>query len=261
MELYQYIPGTVPVLLSLPHTGTYVPNSLLQRFSASAKQLPDTDWYLEQLYSFAQDMGIHLLIATHSRYVVDLNRPPNGQSLYPGKFTTGICPITSFDGGPIYQKGMEPSEEEIQNRIATYWFPYHHKLQSLIDELKTKSRVILFDAHSIRSKVPSLFEGVLPSINLGTADGQSADKALIDKVTTYCQNTAYSTVLNGRFKGGYITRHYGNPAANIDAIQLELTQLNYMDESFPFTYDLDKAKECQTMLSELLTLLIAETSK
>ncbi|ARG98496.1 N-formylglutamate deformylase [Legionella micdadei] len=261
MELYKYIPGTVPVILSIPHTGTYVPNDLLQRFRAPAKQLPDTDWHLEALYSFAKEMGIHVLVATHSRYVIDLNRPPTGQSLYPGKFTTALCPTTLFDGNPIYQKGMEPTEEEIQNRITRYWLPYHNKLRSLIHELKTKGRVILFDAHSIRSQVPTLFEGILPSINLGTADGQSANKALVDKVAAYCQNTAYSTALNGRFKGGYITRHYGNPVENIEAIQLEFTQLNYMAESFPFTYDIEKAKACQIMLSELLSLLIAEIQK
>lgn len=257
MELYHYIPGSLPIILSIPHAGTYVPNHLLQRFSTSARQLPDTDWHLEQLYSFAKEMSIHLLIATHSRYVIDLNRSSDGQSLYPGRFTTSLCPTTLFDGQPIYQEGMEPRQEEIQNRITTYWLPYHNKLQSLIHKLKNKNRIILFDAHSIRSQVPSLFDGKLPSINLGTADGQSAHEELTNKVFAYCKNTNYSTVLNGRFKGGYITRHYGNPAENIDAIQLEFTQLNYMSESFPFTYDIAKAKQCQRMLSEIMALLIS----
>ncbi|KTC91814.1 MULTISPECIES: N-formylglutamate deformylase [Legionella] len=259
MELFNYLPGTVPVILSIPHAGTYVPDNLLQRFTQPAKRLPDTDWHLEQLYAFAHKMGIHMLVATHSRYVIDLNRSSDGKSLYPGKFTTSLCPTTLFNGSPIYQQGLEPDEKEIQARIKTYWQPYHNKLQSLIAELKLNNRVAIFDAHSIRSQVPSLFDGVLASINLGTADGQSTRQGLADKLRDYCENTNYSTVLNGRFKGGYITRHYGNPTEKVDAIQLEFTQLNYMEESFPFAYDLNKAKECQLMLSKLLSLLIIET--
>lgn len=259
MELFNYLPGTLPVILSIPHAGTYVPDHLLQRFTQPAKLLPDTDWHLEQLYAFAQKMGIHMLVATHSRYVIDLNRSPDGKSLYPGKFTTTLCPTTLFDGSPVYQQDLEPDEEEIQARIKTYWQPYHNKLQALITELKPYPRVTVFDAHSIRSQVPALFEGVLPSINLGTADGQSARQVLADKLVDYCKNTHYTTVLNGRFKGGFITRHYGNPTEKVDAIQLEFAQINYMEESFPFTYNRNKAKECQLMLSELLSLLITET--
>ena len=259
MKLFNYFSGTVPIIVSIPHTGTYVPDTILERFTTPAKQLPDTDWHLDKLYAFARSMGIHMLVATHARYVVDLNRAQDGTSLYPGKFTTGLCPTTMFDGTPIYQNGMEIDDNEIQDRIQAYWQPYHNKLQSLIDELKNSNdRVIVFDAHSIRSQEPKLFEGLLPNLNLGTADGQSARQELTTKLITYCNNTHYSSVLNGRFKGGYITRYYGNPAQGVDAIQLEMTQTNYMNEAFPFTYDYDKAKKCQEMLFGLLSILVDE---
>lgn len=256
MELFQYYPGTKPLILSIPHTGTYVPETISRRFTSAAIQIPDTDWHLERLYSFARELGVHLLVATHSRYVIDLNRAPSDESLYPGKFTTTLCPTTLFDGTAVYQEGMEPDEKEIQERIKTYWQPYHQKLQTLIDELKTKQRVIVFDAHSICSRVPKLFDGLLPGLNLGTADGQSANRELVERLQAYCESTSYSTVINGRFKGGYITRHYGNPAQAVDAIQLELAQSNYMNESFPFHYDEVKAKDLQKVLSGLLSLLI-----
>jgi len=202
-----------------------------------------------------------MLVATHSRYVVDLNRGTDGLSLYPGKFTTGLCPTTLFDGTPIYQNGMELTEQEIQDRIQTYWQPYHNKLQSLINELKSSNkRVIVLDAHSIRSKEPKLFDGLLPNLNLGTADGLSAHQELTNQLSNYCNNSQYSSVLNGRFKGGYITRHYGNPAQGVDAIQLEMTQSNYMNESFPYSYDHEKAEKCQEMLFGLLSILVNECS-
>ncbi|MHB1947250.1 MAG: N-formylglutamate deformylase [Gammaproteobacteria bacterium] len=255
MKPYHYFPGTIPIVVSIPHTGTYVPEAILNRFSSSAKQLSDTDWHLERLYAFARDLGVHMLVATHSRYVIDLNRAPDGQSLYPGKFTTGLCPVTLFDGTPIYQKDREPDEKEIQERIELYWRPYHNQLQSLITELKNQKRIVVFDAHSICSQVPMLFEGTLPDLNLGTADGTSADSQLTTEIFTYCQNSPYSSVCNGRFKGGYITRHYGNPTERIDAIQLELTQMNYMQESVPFTYDDDKAKKLQMILQGIFSVL------
>ena len=256
MQIFDYYPGTLPVILSIPHAGTYVPETILQRFTPAAKQLPDTDWHVDSLYSFARDLGVHILIATHSRYVIDLNRAPNEESLYPGQFTTGLCPTTLFDGQAIYREDMEPHHQDVQARIKTYWQPYHNQLQLLIDELKTKQRVILFDAHSICSQVPKLFAGVLPSLNLGTAEGQSASQKLTAKLMNYCQTSPYSSVLNGRFKGGYITRHYGNPSQSVEAVQLELAQFNYMEESFPYRYNEVKAKELQKVLFALLSILI-----
>lgn len=256
MELYHYFPGILPVIINIPHAGTYVPDGILNRFVPAARQLPDTDWHVDQLYAFARELGFHMLVATHSRYVVDLNRSPDGQSLYPGKFVTNLCPVTLFDGAPIYQMGLEPDEREVQNRIKMYWQPYHQKLQSIIDELKIQQRVIVLDAHSICSQVPMLFSGILPSLNLGTADGISASPELTEKLISCCEKSEYSTVCNGRFKGGYITRHYGNPAQGVDAIQLELAQFNYMNEAYPYTYDEKKAKQLQKTLHRFLSVMI-----
>lgn len=256
MEFYHYFPGTIPIIVSIPHTGTYVPDFILKRFVSSAKHLPDTDWHLEKLYTFVRELGIHLLIATHSRYVVDLNRPPDGQSLYPGKFTTGLCPTTLFDGTPLYLPGMEPNDQEIQERTQLYWQPYHKKLVSIIDHLQPHKRKILFDAHSICSHVPALFEGTLPHLNVGTADGISADTELTKQLTEYGKSSPYTTVCNGRFKGGYITRHYGQPTKGIHAIQLEMTQLNYMQETYPYSYDDHKAKQLQATLQRFFSKMI-----
>jgi len=254
---YLYTPGTVPVLVSMPHTATFVPPAILDRFTPAAKQLPDTDWHIDRLYAFARELGAHMLMPTHSRYVVDLNRAPDNQSLYPGKFTTGICPMELFDASPVYEKGREPDDKEIAQRITEYWQPYHRKLQSIIAELKTKhARVAVFDAHSICSKIPTLFEGVLPDLNLGTADGKTADAALAETLFMKCKASPYSAVHNGRFKGGHITRNYGNPAQGIHAVQLELAQKNYMQEAYPFAYDEAKAAKLQETLSGVLSIII-----
>jgi N-formylglutamate deformylase len=261
LEHYIYTPGTVPVLLNMPHTATHVPPELLQRFTASAKKFPDTDWHIDRLYAFAGELGVHMLAPVHSRYVVDLNRAPSNESLYPGKFTTGICPTALFDGTPVYQHGMEPDATEIEKRIADYWHPYHRKLQSIITELKTQhARVAVFDAHSICSQVPTLFDGVLPDLNIGTADGKTADAALCSTLLSCATRSSYSAIYNGRFKGGYITRHYGNPSQGIHAVQLELAQKNYMQETYPFAYDEAKAGQLQRVLRELLSTLITYIS-
>lgn len=256
MDPYHYFPGTIPVILSIPHTGTFVPDAILERFSEEAKQLPDTDWHVEKLYEFARGMGVHMLAATHSRYVADLNRAPDNSSLYPGRFTTGLCPLTLFDGTPIYRKGREPDDKEIRARMETYWQPYHAKLQSLIGELKAiHKNIAVLDAHSIRSEVPTLFSGALPDLNFGTADGMAADAALAEKLFEVCKESPYSAVHNGRFKGGYITRHYGNPKEGVHAVQLELAQKNYMQEEYPFAYDDAKAGKLQATLTPFVARL------
>jgi N-formylglutamate deformylase len=258
---YLYRPGTVPLIVSMPHTAAYVPAAILDRFVPAAKQLPDTDWHIDRLYGFAGVLGAHMLTPSYSRYVVDLNRAPDNASLYPGKFTTGICPTTLFDGAPLYQEGQAPDEKEIARRIDDYWQPYHDKLQSLIDELKAQhGRVALFDAHSICSQVPTLFTGVLPDLNFGTADGKTADAALCEKLLACAKRSDYSVVDNGRFKGGYITRHYGNPAQGVQAVQLELAQKNYMQETHPFAYDEAKAGRLQAVLQALLSIIIEDIS-
>jgi N-formylglutamate deformylase len=259
LQTYVYHPGTVPVLLNMPHTATHVPPDIMERLSVPAQRLPDTDWHIERLYSFARDLGVHMLIPTHSRYVVDLNRGEDNASLYPGKFTTGICPLTLFDGSMLYQEGKEPDEAEISRRIEIYWRPYHEKLQSIIDTMKLQSpQVAVFDAHSICSRLPKLFEGVLPDLNIGTADGISAGSEICNVLVELAKTTQYSMVYNGRFKGGYITRYYGKPTQGVHVMQLELAQKNYMDEAYPFAYDEDKASKLQIALKALLNTLIQE---
>jgi N-formylglutamate deformylase len=253
MDSFQYIPGTVPIIISMPHTGTHVPDGILARFTPEAKQLPDTDWHISRLYDFAPLLGCHMLIPACSRYVIDLNRPEDDASLYPGKFTTGLIPMTLFDGSPLYQGGYVPDAAEIATRKEQYWRPYHTKLAALVEELKAQhGKVVVFDAHSIRSEVSTLFDGVLPDLNIGTADSTSADIALSNAVVSVCNESPYSYVYNGRFKGGYITRHYGRPDEGIHAIQLELAQKNYMDENAPFAYDMAKAVGLQATLANVI---------
>lgn len=249
MEAFKYYAGTIPLIVSVPHCGTYVPPTILERLSEPAKQLPDTDWHVERLYDFVREMGAHLLVATHSRYVIDLNRAPDDASLYPGKFTTGLCPATLFDGTPLYKEGHAPDAAEIAERKENYWKPYHTKLQEL---LKGHESVALLDAHSIASQVPTLFDGVLPDLNLGTAEGVSCDPQLAVALEQCCASSGYTYVHNGRFKGGYITRHYGKPEAGIHAVQLELSQRHYMQETPPFSYDETKAKQLQQCLRQFV---------
>ena len=256
-NLYHYFPGHIPIVVNIPHAGIFVPDKIIECFTPQAKPLPDTDWHVEQLYAFARQMGAHMLVATHSRYVVDLNRDSSGQLLYPGKFTTGLCPTTLFDGSLVYINKIEPDEVEIQERINSYWQPYHDKLQAIINKLQANGPVIVFDAHSIRSQVPNLFDGILPDLNIGTADGVSAHRDLTEKLFELSKQSPYTAICNGRFKGGYITRHYGNPTQNIHAIQLELAQHNYMEEGFPFTFHPDKAYKLQKTLRELFIIMQA----
>lgn len=257
MKLFHYFPGTIPVIISIPHAGINIPEPIHNRLVDEAKLLPDTDWHVERLYAFAHSLGVHMLVATHSRYVIDLNRAPDDHSLYPGKFTTGLCPVTQFNEIPIYKHGKEPDEQEIQERIKLYWQPYHNKLQDLISELSSlHQQVILLDAHSICSRVPLLFDGTLPDLNIGTAEGRSIESPLAENLIEFCQQSPYSIVYNGRFKGGYITRHYGNPAQGIQAVQLELAQFNYMQEVYPFNYVEETASQLQITLRGFVNILV-----
>ena len=254
---FLYSQGTVPVLVSMPHTATYVPDAILHRFSDAAKHLPDTDWYIDRLYAFAVELGCHIIAPAYSRYVVDLNRAPDDASLYPGKFTTGICPATMFDGTPIYRDGDAPNAAETAQRIADYWQPYHTKIRHWIADQKAKhTTCVIFDAHSIASELPLLFDGQLPDLNLGTADGASADPTLAETLLAIATASPYSAVHNGRFKGGYITRNYGRPAEGVHAVQLELTQRNYMQEHYPFHYDAAKARHLQGTLRAMLAAAV-----
>lgn len=252
---YLFHQGSAPLLISMPHVGTHVPQAIAERLTEVARQVPDTDWHLDRLYAFAQGMGASILMATHSRYVVDLNRPPDGASLYPGQSVTGLCPADMFDEQPLYRdSGHIPSDAEIARRRQAYWQPYHDKLGAELARLKAEyGRVVLWDAHSIRSVLPRFFEGKLPDFNLGTADGKSCDPALAQRLLAIAgQAQGHTSVLNGRFKGGYITRHYGQPEQGVHAVQLELTQCSYMQEALPFDYLPERAARIQPTLKSLL---------
>ena len=251
--------GTQPLLISMPHAGTYVPPTLAARFTEEARQVPDTDWHMERLYAFAKDMGASILAATHSRYVVDLNRPPDGASLYPGQSVTGLCPVDTFDDTPIYTRGDVPDGAEIAARRDAVWAPYHAQLRAELDRIRAQHGVaVLWDAHSIRSVLPRFFEGKLPDLNLGTADGASCSPALAQELLAIARSApGYTGVLNGRFKGGHITRHYGQPERNIHAVQLEMTQCSYMQEALPFSYLPEVAAGVQPHLERMLKAVLA----
>jgi N-formylglutamate deformylase len=245
--------GTLPLLISLPHDGSHLPPGLAERMQPEARGAPDTDWHVSRLYGFARELGASVLAPTHSRYVVDLNRPPDDVSLYPGQNTTGLCPAVRFSGDPVYLDGHAPGVDEVAQRVDTYWRPYHALLQAEIARLHAgHGRVLVWEGHSIRSRVPFLFEGRLPDLNLGTVGGTSCSAATQARIeAVLAGQSRYSWVANGRFKGGYITREYGRPAEGIEAVQLELAQCNYMDEE-RFGYDPARASDLQPLLQRLL---------
>jgi len=251
--------GSAPLLLSLPHDGSLIPESLRARMTPQARVAPDTDWHVSRLYDFARDLGASILVPTYSRYVIDLNRGEADTSLYPGQNTTGLVPLVRFTGEPIYLPGREPDADEVASRIDTCWRPYHVALRGELDRLRAMhGRVALWEGHSIRgSGLPFLFEGRLPDLNLGTANGASCSPVLQARIETVLAGQGeYDWVANGRFKGGHITRHYGAPADGIDAVQLELSQRTYMDED-SFDYDAARAARLQPLLHALLQATLA----
>jgi len=245
--------GTIPLLVSLPHDGTRVPEGLAARMTPGARAVPDTDWFVSRLYDFVRGLGASVLVPAFSRYVVDLNRPPDDVSLYPGQNTTGLCPAVRFDGEPVYLPGQAPTGEEVAERVRRYWQPYHEALAGELARLKSlHGRAVLWEGHSIRSEVPFLFEGRLPDLNLGTANGATCHAGTQARLEEVLAGQAdYRWVANGRFKGGHITRHYGQPAQGVEAVQLELAQLTYMDESTG-CYDPARAAKLQPLLENLL---------
>jgi N-formylglutamate deformylase len=253
-QIYEFKEGNKPILLSMPHVGTQLQDDVLQYLTEDAKKLPDTDWHLDRLYDFADELGLHIIKPNYSRYVVDLNRYLDGAALYPSANNTELCPLTTFDFLPIYRKGFHLTDEEIQQRINNYWLPYHTKIQQMLGKLKQRYGIaVLFDAHSIRSQVPRFFTGTLPELNIGTYDGKSCAGELAQTVyRTLSQQAAHAVVLNERFKGGYITRAYGNPADNIHSIQLEISQKIYMQETFPYNYEEGKAASVKNLLRTVM---------
>jgi N-formylglutamate deformylase len=253
MDIYQLHQGTTPLLISLPHNGTAIPESIRSRMTPAGRRIADTDWHVDRLYAFARELGASIIVPKHSRYVVDLNRPSDGQALYPGQRETGLVPTISFADEDLYLAGTAPDATEIAERTRVYWRPYHEALTSEIARLHSvHGRVVLWEGHSIRSHVPMLFDGRLPDLNLGTSAGASCDAGLQVKLASILQSQSrFTHAVNGRFNGGYITRHYGAPAQGISTVQMEIAQCNYMDED-SFAYLPERADELQPLLRDML---------
>lgn len=249
--------GTRPLLISFPHVGTELPAPYRDRLVVRAHALEDTDWHVDRLFDFARAMGASLIVPRLSRYVIDLNRPPDNQPMYPGQNNTELCPTRFFSGDPLYRTGCEPGAAEIEDRVARFWQPYHQALRSELERLRDQhGRAVLFDAHSIRGELPWLFEGRLPDMNIGTASGSSCGAALRAAVeSVFAAQDRYTWVLDGRFKGGYITRKYGEPQQNIHAIQLEMSWRAYMLEAPPYAWHAERAQALQPLLTRLLDTL------
>jgi len=230
MELFKFSRGSTPLLIDVPHAGTHIPDDLAARMTPEALRTPDTDWHQDRLYDFAHEMGASMLVATHSRFVVDLNRAPEDINLYPGQDTEGLLPLKTGSNEPLYKPGEEWTEAEKDDRRAVYHAPYHAKLREVLDEIKAEhGYALLWDAHSIKSEIPRYFDGKLWDLNLGTNNGKSCASALQDSLGRIAEGAeGYTQKMNGRYVGGYITRHYGQPTENVHAVQLELSWATYM---------------------------------
>jgi N-formylglutamate deformylase len=248
--------GDSPLIIDVPHAGTFIPDELSSRLSAAALVFPDTDWHVDKLYAFARDSGATLMTATHSRYLVDLNRDPSGAALYAGADNTELCPTLTFASEPIY--GSDPPDgAEIDARRAAYFEPYHAQLAAEIERVRARHGfAVLLDGHSIRACVPRFFSGRLPDLNLGTANGASCAESIQRLAQGIVASASgFSHVVNGRFKGGYVTRHYGAPARGVHALQLEIAQACYMDEAPPYRWDERRAGALIDVLRALVAAL------
>ncbi|WP_053570886.1 N-formylglutamate deformylase [Caballeronia cordobensis] len=252
-DAFHFQQGRIPLLISIPHLGTEIPADVRSQLTDAASETADTDWHLDRLYDFALRAGASMLGARYSRYVIDLNRPASGESLYPGQTTTGLCPTETFRGVPLYRDGGGPQPREVQRRLEAYWKPYHAKLREELDRLRAEfGAMLLWEAHSIASVLPRLFEGKLPDLNIGTNSGASCDGAVVEAIAGALDGQPYSWVVDGRFKGGYITRAYGQPDDGIHAVQLEMCQSTYMDEDAPFAYRKELADAVQPVVEGMV---------
>ncbi|WP_299871866.1 N-formylglutamate deformylase [uncultured Sulfitobacter sp.] len=256
MNVFEVIKGDGPIVLAQPHGGTFLPSNVLTGLNARGQALADTDWHIARLYDGLLE-GATIVRSNIHRYVIDANRDPMGTSLYPGQNTTSLCPLTDFDGQDIWLPGRAPSADEVEARRLTYHAPYHAALAEELDRVQaTHGVAVLYDCHSIRSKIPFLFEGALPTFSIGTNGGTSCAPAIQDAVSARCEGASdFRTVVNGRFKGGWTTRHYGQPGMNVHAIQMELAQMAYMEEFPPWEYLPNRAARLQPILSDVLKSL------
>ncbi len=251
-------PGSTPLLVSLPHVGTRIPPALLPRYVDRVAAREDTDWHLEPLYAFARELGAGILVPEHSRWVIDLNRPPENAPMYPGVNNTELCPTRFFTGDPLYRDAQAPDDAEVQDRLATYWQPYHDALAAELSRLKALyGHALLWEGHSIHPQLPWLFDGRLPDLNIGTADGGSCAPALRHALMRVLDSQAeFSHVTDGRFKGGYITRRYGRPDAGVHAVQMEKCWSTYMAEDPPWALDPERVARLTPLLRALLQTLL-----
>ncbi|MBL4800508.1 MAG: N-formylglutamate deformylase [Emcibacter sp.] len=253
-KVFDFQPGDSPLLVSMPHVGTCLSPEVERVLNDKGRKIMDTDWHLDQLYNFLAGMDVSCLMARYNRTVIDLNRDGEGGLLYPGQSETELCPLTSFDNEPLYRSGCVPDETEIRRRKEVYWQPYHDKIRTELDRIKERhGYALLWEAHSIQSHVPRFFEGQLPDLNLGNVDGTSCAPALAAGVLSVAAASPYRAVLNGRFKGGYITRHYGDPENNIHSLQLEISQITYMEEAPAFLFQEARAKKLRSVLQAMMT--------
>jgi len=257
-DVFTLVSGTIPLLVSIPHAGTDIPPQIARRMTPAGLLRADTDWHLPLLYAFAREMGASVLVPRYSRYVIDLNRPPEDANLYPGQDTTGLVPSDTFRKEPLYLPGQAPDDAEKAERRAVYWQPYHDTLRDELQRLRdVHGRVVLWDAHSIASVLPRFFEGRLSDLNLGTANGEACALAVQAAAEAVLEaQRDFSHVTNGRFKGGHITRHYGRPNERVHALQMEMCHATYMDEPAPFAYRPDLAARVQPLLQRLLDAVV-----
>ena len=260
IDVFSFHEGTTPLLISVPHDGCHLPHAIRERMTPEALQLPDTDWHVAELYSFVRELGASLLVANYSRYVVDLNRPATDEALYAGQVATGLCPVQTFAGEDIYRT-VAPDSAEVAQRVTTYWQPYHDKIESALAAIRAKhGYALLWDAHSIASRVPRLFDGELHELNIGTHGGRSCDPSLEAAVVDAVEAGPFGYVLNGRFQGGFITRHYGDPLNRVHAVQLEIAQRVYMDE-LTRVYDAAKVAHLRATLRDMLQAFLDTAEK
>ena len=257
-DTYTLHRGSRPLLISAPHVGTRIPADQRHRYTERALEVEDTDWFLDKLYGFAKDLGASFIVPRYSRYLIDLNRPSSNAPMYAGQNNTELCPTRHFTSDPIYREGHAPDAAEISRRVAQYWQPYHDALRVESQRLKAEhGHAVIFDAHSIKSELPWLFDGTLPHMNVGTVGGASCAPGLRARVAeVFAASSDYSHVVDGRFKGGHITREYGRPVQGVHTVQLEMCWRAYMDEAAPYRWHDERATAVTPLLRSLMQALV-----